>query len=924
MLPKKKSSLVSRWAKKYSSFLNRYAGMVALVTAVAAGFGLYNSARLYMDLRTDLEELLPENAQSVIDVKKVVGRVGGFNHLSIVIEAPNKEAGFRFQQDLVAELKKLPPTLVARVEDNIIKERAFFTKYKHLYMDLEDWRSLDEYVTARISHAKEEYEKIKRRSEARKKARKAGLSRAEASRLAKESHGSEPAPEYDFSALENKYQSKAKELDRFPDGYFRSENGLTHVVLAFLPGKVTDQKANQKLFDAAKGIVQALNPKKYDRQMVVGFNGDVSNMIEEHEGLIEDLESSTILVLLLVGTALYAYFRTFAGIYALGAALFAGTFWTFGLSYHLVGYLNANTAFLGSIVIGNGINFGIILLARYLEERRKLLPPEEALAQAVTHTLRATAVASSAAGIAYGSLVVTDFRGFNQFGVIGGLGMALCWLATFTIMPALLMLLERRGLIRVASLKGAGRATRMLAMVVTRYARGITLATLAVSLVSLALLTKFSADTLESDFSKLRNRSSIETGSGFWGRKVDQVFQRYLTPTVVVTDTAEQADRVAVELKRIMEREGALSPLSDVKQLKDLLPTEQESKIAHIKNIRSLLTPDVLSRLNQRERRRVDNIIPPRDEPVVPLTEDDLPEGIKVHFRELDGTTGNLVHVYPRLATGNFWDGREVIRFAEQVREAIRAAGLTSGEAAIAGQPPLSADMIKSISRDGPKATAWAFGLVALLVVLIFRDWRMIAAILSALWLGVLWMAAVMAWKDLKINFLNFIALPITFGIGVDYAVNVFSRYVADRKNGQGDLATALQETGGAVALCSLTTVIGYGSLLVAGSQAFVSFGVLSVLGEVTCIVAALVAVPAVMVWLDGRKTEKYKALFQWDMESAMAVFRGGASDSTKRSYWSHEGWREPTKDQQTQPYQHRADQHRADQHLADQPKEHS
>ena len=39
-----------------------------------------------------------------------------------------------------------------------------------------------------------------------------------------------------------------------------------------------------------------------------------------------------------------------------------------------------------------------------------------------------------------------------------------------------------------------------------------------------------------------------------------------------------------------------------------------------------------------------------------------------------------------------------------------------------------------------------------------------------------LWLA------DIRLNFLNFAALPITFGIGVDYAVNVAQRYRADRR----------------------------------------------------------------------------------------------------------------------------------------------
>jgi uncharacterized protein len=40
-----------------------------------------------------------------------------------------------------------------------------------------------------------------------------------------------------------------------------------------------------------------------------------------------------------------------------------------------------------------------------------------------------------------------------------------------------------------------------------------------------------------------------------------------------------------------------------------------------------------------------------------------------------------------------------------------------------------------------------------------------------------------------------------------------------------------------------------YWSLLIAGSQAFVSFGILAVLGEVTCVCAAVVSLPAFLCW---------------------------------------------------------------------------
>src|SRR5207237_4682161 len=98
--------------------------------------------------------------------------------------------------------------------------------------------------------------------------------------------------------------------------------------------------------------------------------------------------------------------------------------------------------------------------------------------------------------------------------------------------------------------------------------------------------------------------------------------------------------------------------------------------------------------------------------------------------------------------------------------------------------------------------------------------------------------------------FLNFIALPITFGIGVDYGINI---YLRARIEGRGRVGRAVRATGGAVALCSLTTSIGYGALLVADNQALRSFGEMAILGEIACLSAAVVGMPAFLVWRERR-----------------------------------------------------------------------
>jgi len=125
-------------------------------------------------------------------------------------------------------------------------------------------------------------------------------------------------------------------------------------------------------------------------------------------------------------------------------------------------------------------------------------------------------------------------------------------------------------------------------------------------------------------------------------------------------------------------------------------------------------------------------------------------------------------------------------------------------------------------------------------VLVVGRNRRAVAVLVAAA-AGSLGMIAVCALAGLKINFLDFVALPITLGLGIDYAINVAERA------GQTAARSALRSTGGTVLVCSLTTMIGYASLFASDNLAIRGFGLASFIGEVTCVLAALAIVPAVI-----------------------------------------------------------------------------
>jgi hypothetical protein len=288
----------------------------------------------------------------------------------------------------------------------------------------------------------------------------------------------------------------------------------------------------------------------------------------------------------------------------------------------------------------------------------------------------------------------------------------------------------------------------------------------------------------------------------------------------------------------------------------DVMPDDQPAKIVEAKVIRKMLTPTILSSLSTVQRKNLERVL--GDVDLEPITPASLPRALTTGLRESDGSMGRSLLVYPRPSDA-LWKSDSMNLFVRTLRE--RAGGDANGgplpghnerPGRVAGPIPLTTDILGSIARDAPLASTVSFFAVVIVVLVVVRSWIPSLHVLRSLLLGVIWLGAATMALGIKINFSNFIALPITFGIGVDYSVNVITRYMQD---GRSDIRGAVLSTGGAVALCSLTTIIGYSSLLLAENRALFLFGVVAVMGEVACLTSAIVVLPAYLVLRSGRSS---------------------------------------------------------------------
>jgi hypothetical protein len=867
--------------------------VLGLAIALIVGNGFIAK---HLEIRSDFLDLLPKNSKGYQAFIHQQGRVGGGASLYVVVKSPVRAANERFIDDISAALAKEGDTkrtcqaacgadatckaacgrpMVAYVEGGTKDLRAFFQRNRWLYATQEDLEKADEELDHKIAKQSGLVDDLSDDAPAEKGPASAGT-------------GSPPKPDTTLADLEAKSDAAYKKYDDYPSGYFATEKGDEFAMRIVATTASLGDKLGDELFSFTEGEVARLkredaarpaSEQRYPKDIVVGVGGDIANAVAEKKSIVSEAAGAVLISFAAILLGIVFYFRRISALGVVFLPAFIGVSSAYAFATATFGYVNTAGAFLGAIILGNGINYPIVLYGRYLEFRARGMSPAEARRGAVWNAFRAELVGALVAGIAYGSLTVTSFRGFSQFGTIGFVGMLFVWLSIIPVVPALVVINERMGAFVKAKF-GVDLADGLLSKVpglgpqthkvsadpaaekyglfvdsianVTAKAPRLFVALAAVVVVGAAfVLPKYLKDPWEYDLSRLGSDAAQKKGgSSTWTDDANRIFggRANLPGVLVLADSVEQVPLVK---KKILENDKKfeLPFIADVKTVADFLPgtpTAQKAKLEVVDRIRDRLTPKVLESLTPEDRARAERLMPPED--LKPLTGADLPPLIRRRFEELNGSVGTVMYVsftrHPRLRMG-----QDLIRIAETCDNLTLDDGTFVQTASTF---TVRAELVKSMAHDGPIATFASFFAVLVVIAFSTGSFRGFSAVLAALLLGVVVTVAGAALVDMRLNFINFIALPITFGIGVEYPFNLFDR---SRLLG-GDITLAMKRSAGAVILCSFTTTVGYGSLIFSDQRALKSFGKLAMSGEIGCIIAALFFLPSLLRLWPQRKAD--------------------------------------------------------------------
>ena len=120
-----------------------------------------------------------------------------------------------------------------------------------------------------------------------------------------------------------------------------------------------------------------------------------------------------------------------------------------------------------------------------------------------------------------------------------------------------------------------------------------------------------------------------------------------------------------------------------------------------------------------------------------------------------------------------------------------------------------------------------------------------------------------------EMTLLAIAVVALLLGLGVDYSIHIMNRFAEENSTGDevDRMEKLLKSTGKAILLSSVTTVIGFGSLMISSMTPMITFGFACAVGILFCFICSIILAPALIIIL---KYEKNSLFPSW---SSLAIF---------------------------------------------------
>jgi hopanoid biosynthesis associated RND transporter like protein HpnN len=625
------------------------------------------------------------------------------------------------------------------------------------------------------------------------------------------------------------------------------------------------ERASTAIRQAAHELGQDVDPR-----IRIRLTGPVPLADEEFGTLAEGAALNASAMMFAIVVLLRIALRSWRLVVAILLSLAVGLMVTAAIGLLAFGAFNLISVAFAVLFVGLGVDFCIQFCVCYRAKRYATGDLYLALRDAGGEVGGALALAAASTAAGFYAFLPTEYRGVSELGAIAGTGMIVAFVASITLLPALIALLRAPGERAAVGYTALAPLDRFL----VQHRRRILIFSGAIAAVSIALLPN-----LQFDFNPLHLRSvKVESVATL----LDLMQDPNTAPNTIDVLTPSLADAAA--LARRLEQ---LPEVDHTITLASFVPEQQREKLALIEDAALLLDPvlrpaaskpppnddetiramahtaELLERVatahpglgvaapaarlgralrtlaegepRLRERARaalIPGLVTTLGQlrsamQASPVTLATLPDEIKRDWVASDGRA--RIEVFPN---GDANDNQTLRRF-------VAAVTVLAPEAT--GAPVSIQESSRTIVRAFLQAGLWALLAIILLLALVLRRATDVVLTLAPLALSGLVTLGICVATGLPLNFENIIALPLLLGIGV--AFNIY--FVTAWRAGRGELLQSSLTR--AVLFSALTTGTAFGSLWLSHHPGTSSMGKLLALSLACTLVSALLFLPALL-----------------------------------------------------------------------------
>jgi predicted RND superfamily exporter protein len=577
----------------------------------------------------------------------------------------------------------------------------------------------------------------------------------------------------------------------------------------------------------------------------IGYTGGYAIAATDEKIIQRDMAvnsvTSMIGVLLLY---LYAYRRPSAMLYA-AAPMIAAIIITFGIGAIAYGTLSAASTGFAALLAGLGLDFMTVMYERYVDERNRGAEVEDAVRTLMRNTLPGVIVGALTTAATFYAFLITEFRGMTELGFLTGSGIMVFLLCVIFVFPAVLIMVERR--------RGTKRKLRVHALGSGRVVR-VSLAKPRLMIVGWIVIVIIGAIAARN----VRFNDSLQglraTGNDAVRmqeqvtRKFGQSFDAMMYG--VRGATAEEAIRKSAPAVAELERARQKGVIGSYQSITTFVPDDLEQQVI-IERLRKGEN-DVFSfaRIEKTFRAALvengfrenafDDVLPLFQQALAqrqPLTmatiqKIGLGEAVQRFVKKTPNGYLAIAYVYPK---GGKWPRS----LPEELQELRRR----HPEGVLTGVNLISETLRKITTRDATNASLLGLVLVFGLVWIGFRSFTRACFVFVPFVAGCTSMLGFMASFNIEFNFMNIFVGLMLVGTATDYAVYMLERYDESPE----DFPVNSQETGRAVVLAALMSIIGFASFAISHYPGVRSIGLASVVGIALSCLATITLLPAML-----------------------------------------------------------------------------